>query len=54
VVIPGGTHYTPVEYPDVICEELADFLAALPAHAAPLVRRAKVAAAAVGTGGGRA
>jgi pimeloyl-ACP methyl ester carboxylesterase len=39
VVIPGGTHYTPVEYPHVIREELADFLARLPAYAASLSRQ---------------
>ena len=33
VVIPGGTHYTPVEYPRVIQDELARFLARLPSHA---------------------
>ncbi|HWM84285.1 MAG TPA: alpha/beta hydrolase, partial [Kofleriaceae bacterium] len=46
IVIPGGTHYTPLEYPHVIREALADFLAGLPLHAAPLVRREPARAAA--------
>lgn len=29
VVIPGGTHYTPVEYPDIIREQLSDFLSGI-------------------------
>jgi pimeloyl-ACP methyl ester carboxylesterase len=45
VVIPGGTHYTPVEYPRIIQDELAGFLAGLPLHAAPLVRGARASAA---------
>jgi pimeloyl-ACP methyl ester carboxylesterase len=32
VVIEGGTHYTPVEYPQVVCTELGAFLAALPGY----------------------
>lgn len=32
VVIRGGTHYTPVEYPRVIQEELLDFLARVPGY----------------------
>ena len=39
VIIPGGTHYTPVEYPDVIRRELAGFLAGLPGYREPLSRR---------------
>ena len=39
VVIPGGTHYTPVEYPHVIREQLGDFLGRLPAYAARLDRQ---------------
>jgi pimeloyl-ACP methyl ester carboxylesterase len=39
VIIPGGTHYTPVEYPHVIREELGDFLARLPAYAPSLDRQ---------------
>ena len=38
VIIPGGTHYTPVEYPHVIREELLRYLAGIPAYAAPLRR----------------
>jgi pimeloyl-ACP methyl ester carboxylesterase len=30
VVIEGGTHYTPVEYPDVIVEELGKLLERIP------------------------
>jgi pimeloyl-ACP methyl ester carboxylesterase len=30
VVIEGGTHYTPVEYPDIIVDELERFLARVP------------------------
>lgn len=44
VVIPGGTHYTPVEYPHVIREELGDFLARLPDYAASLGRQPAAAA----------
>jgi pimeloyl-ACP methyl ester carboxylesterase len=44
VLIPGGTHYTPVEYPDVIREALAGFLAALPGYGEPLARGAAAAA----------
>ena len=44
VVIPGGTHYTPVEYPHVIREELGDFLSRLPAYAASLDRQPAAAA----------
>jgi pimeloyl-ACP methyl ester carboxylesterase len=33
VVIRGGTHYTPVEYPGVIREELTSFLARVPGYA---------------------
>lgn len=44
VVIPGGTHYTPVEYPHVIRQELGDFLARLPAYAASLSRQPAAAA----------
>ncbi|HUS63745.1 MAG TPA: alpha/beta hydrolase [Kofleriaceae bacterium] len=40
VVIPGGTHYTPIEYPHVIQEELTRFLSGIPAYAAPLRRAA--------------
>ena len=40
VVIPGGTHYTPVEYPDRIREELSDFLRRIPAYAGALTRTA--------------
>lgn len=43
VVIPGGTHYTPVEYPHVIRQELGDFLARLPDWAASLSRQPAVA-----------
>jgi pimeloyl-ACP methyl ester carboxylesterase len=32
VVIQGGTHYTPVEYPRVIQEELLDFLGRVPGY----------------------
>lgn len=32
VVIQGGTHYTPVEYPRVIQEELLDFLDRVPGY----------------------
>jgi pimeloyl-ACP methyl ester carboxylesterase len=32
VIIEGGTHYTPVEYPAVIQEELRDFLARVPGY----------------------
>lgn len=49
VVIPGGTHYTPVEYPHIIREELADFLAAIPGYGAP---RAAAAGSAAGGGEG--
>ena len=45
IVIPGGTHYTPLEYPHVIREALAEFLAGLPLHAAPLRRETALAAA---------
>jgi pimeloyl-ACP methyl ester carboxylesterase len=44
VVIPGGTHYTPVEYPHVIRQELGDFLARLPAYAGSLSRQDVAAA----------
>jgi pimeloyl-ACP methyl ester carboxylesterase len=30
VVIPGGTHYTPIEYPEVIRSEVLRFLEAIP------------------------
>lgn len=50
VLIPGGTHYTPVEYPDVIRGALADFLAALPGYGEPLARDRSAAAAAGGGG----
>lgn len=33
VVIEGGTHYTPVEYPHVIQQEVLDFLARVPGYA---------------------
>lgn len=33
VIIRGGTHYTPVEYPRVVQEELLDFLARIPGYA---------------------
>ena len=33
VVIRGGTHYTPVEYPAIIQEELTSFLARVPGYA---------------------
>jgi pimeloyl-ACP methyl ester carboxylesterase len=32
VVIEGGTHYTPVEYPHVIQEEVVDFLGRVPGY----------------------
>jgi pimeloyl-ACP methyl ester carboxylesterase len=32
VVIAGGTHYTPVEFPAVIREELRDFLDRVPGY----------------------
>ncbi len=37
VVIEGGTHYTPVEYPSVIREEILALLSQLPGYAAPAV-----------------
>ena len=39
VVIPGGTHYTPVEYPHVIREEVRAFLARLPGYGPTLGRQ---------------
>jgi pimeloyl-ACP methyl ester carboxylesterase len=45
VVIPGGTHYTPVEYPDVLGAELARLLAAVPGWA-PADRGSAVSAVA--------
>ncbi len=44
VIIPGGTHYTPVEYPHVIREQLGDFLARLAAYAPSLDRQSAPAA----------
>lgn len=35
VIIEGGTHYTPVEYPAIVCEELLGFLAAVPGYEPP-------------------
>jgi pimeloyl-ACP methyl ester carboxylesterase len=40
VVIPGGTHYTPVEYPQVIADELARWLDRIPGWQGPRERRA--------------
>jgi len=34
VIVKGGTHYTPVEYPTIVCEELMDFLAKIPGYGA--------------------
>lgn len=34
VVIEGGTHYTPVEYPRVVQEEILDFLESVPGYRA--------------------
>ena len=33
VVIPGGTHYTPVEYPKVVTREFLEFLSKIPGYA---------------------
>jgi len=35
VIIEGGTHYTPVEYPAIVCEELLGFLADVPGYEPP-------------------
>ena len=35
VVIPGGTHYTPVEFPRVIQDELLALLARVPGWEPP-------------------
>jgi pimeloyl-ACP methyl ester carboxylesterase len=40
VVIAGGTHYTPVEFPAVIREELRDFLDRVPGYGRAAVGRA--------------
>jgi pimeloyl-ACP methyl ester carboxylesterase len=40
VVVPGGTHYTPVEYPQVIADELARWLDRIPGWQRPSQRRA--------------
>jgi len=32
VVISGGTHYTPIEYPDVVHDEVRDFVASIPGY----------------------
>jgi pimeloyl-ACP methyl ester carboxylesterase len=32
VVIEGGTHYTPVEYPSIIRDEIRDFLSGMPRY----------------------
>jgi len=35
VVIPGASHYAPVEYPEIICAELQAFLTAVPGWERP-------------------
>jgi pimeloyl-ACP methyl ester carboxylesterase len=40
VVIPGGTHYTPVEYPAIIGDEILAHLARVPGWAEALATRA--------------
>ena len=40
IVLVDGLGGTPVEYPHLVREALADFLASLPDHAAPVARRA--------------
>jgi pimeloyl-ACP methyl ester carboxylesterase len=45
VVIPGGTHYTPVEYPDIIRQELRHFLGRVPGYSTDEDRNAAGAGA---------
>ncbi len=42
-VIPGGTHYTPVEYPAVVNAALEALLARIPSHARTAAPRAAIA-----------